>query len=45
MTAIATDGGYFEPVEDVFTIGISNGERFDFVINYTSKIDANMKLQ
>ena len=37
MTAIATDGGYFEPVEDVFTIGISNGERFDFVIDTEGK--------
>ena len=44
MTAIATDGGYIEPIEDVFTIGISNGERFDFVIDTKEKAYATYKI-
>ena len=44
MMAFATDGGYFEPVNDVFTIGLSNGERFDFVIDTEEKAYATYKI-
>jgi len=33
MTVIATDGEYIEPEEDVSSVTIANGERFDFLVD------------
>jgi len=37
MTVIASDGDYLEPIEGVSTIGITNAERYDFVIDTLDK--------
>jgi len=37
MTVVGSDGDYLEPIEGVSTIGITNAERYDFIIDTEDK--------